>query len=451
MSLGHADHRTSQELRNAIHPELHSELRKIVGSHKSGHKEFCDTLKKVCEAKKMTRVTKHHPGFVPGTLRLTPEHVKMIRSRIWSSVWGTVFFWLWVLVGGFAFRALELPLEKQQAFEFDETIRQMTELANLTDAGSAGALLAELEAMARNETSPDPFVAESSEVRDPDTFQERIELLTEYAFQHSNAPSLAHDGAYDWELRSACFFAFTIVTTIGYGTFAPQTWGGQVLVIPYGVIGMAIAGFVLAKNAGFVTIAFDYIMYRFASKRYAAVVACGASLSILFFYLLFWTTAFHLNPSWNAGTVDEGPWTWTESLYYCFVSVTTIGFGDYTMDVTGAGFYAHLVFIYFGVGLFTQTLMTLPGIGVVSKLLNVGASNEPTDEELLFYIVNDLDPDADDRQRRKEELLQNITGTPEEIEAALKRAGLATPEAAGGRARTNDPSTPLLPQEGNTL
>eukprot|EP00943_MAST-04B_sp_MAST-4B-sp1_P000709 g709.t1 len=46
----------------------------------------------------------------------------------------------------------------------------------------------------------------------------------------------------NWGLHSSSFFAFTIATTIGYGSFAPVTNSGKVFVIFYGLIAIPITG-----------------------------------------------------------------------------------------------------------------------------------------------------------------------------------------------------------------
>jgi hypothetical protein len=46
----------------------------------------------------------------------------------------------------------------------------------------------------------------------------------------------------NWGLYSSSFFAFTVATTIGYGSFAPVTNSGKVFVIFYGLIAIPITG-----------------------------------------------------------------------------------------------------------------------------------------------------------------------------------------------------------------
>jgi hypothetical protein len=49
----------------------------------------------------------------------------------------------------------------------------------------------------------------------------------------------------NWEFSSAIFFVITIITTIGYGTFAPETSGGMVFTIFFAFLGIAYFGIVL--------------------------------------------------------------------------------------------------------------------------------------------------------------------------------------------------------------
>lgn len=41
-----------------------------------------------------------------------------------------------------------------------------------------------------------------------------------------------------WSFADSILFSFTLITTIGYGNIAPQTFGGRLFCIIYGFIGM---------------------------------------------------------------------------------------------------------------------------------------------------------------------------------------------------------------------
>ena len=53
------------------------------------------------------------------------------------------------------------------------------------------------------------------------------------------------DFSLNWDFPSAVFFVITIVTTIGYGTFAPATRGGKAFTVIFAFIGIAFFGMVV--------------------------------------------------------------------------------------------------------------------------------------------------------------------------------------------------------------
>lgn len=53
----------------------------------------------------------------------------------------------------------------------------------------------------------------------------------------------------NWYLSGACFYAFTVCTTIGYGNYAPITVGGKVFTVVYGLLSIPLAGALLVSVA----------------------------------------------------------------------------------------------------------------------------------------------------------------------------------------------------------
>ena len=49
----------------------------------------------------------------------------------------------------------------------------------------------------------------------------------------------------NWTFASAALFSFTVITTIGYGVFAPTTAGGRIFLVVYAMIGIPAAGITL--------------------------------------------------------------------------------------------------------------------------------------------------------------------------------------------------------------
>ena len=49
-----------------------------------------------------------------------------------------------------------------------------------------------------------------------------------------------------WDLNSAMFFCWTVITTIGFGSFTPMTWKGKSFTIGYSLPGLILVGYALS-------------------------------------------------------------------------------------------------------------------------------------------------------------------------------------------------------------
>jgi len=69
--------------------------------------------------------------------------------------------------------------------------------------------------------------------------------LQKYANGFEDVP----DEINHWRFSKALIFSFTIITTIGYGTFAPSTLAGQMFLVVYALIGIPVTGLSLGYIA----------------------------------------------------------------------------------------------------------------------------------------------------------------------------------------------------------
>ncbi|XP_036406025.1 potassium channel subfamily K member 5-like isoform X2 [Megalops cyprinoides] len=101
-----------------------------------------------------------------------------------------------------------------------------------------------------------------------------------------------------WNWPKAVVFAATIITTIGYGNIAPKTIAGRVFCIFYGLFGIPLCLTWISELGKF---------FRGRAKHLGQ-------------YLI------------RKGLTVEG-WSYVEGLYFSFVTLTTIGFGDIVAGV----------------------------------------------------------------------------------------------------------------------
>ncbi|XP_011444650.1 potassium channel subfamily K member 16 [Magallana gigas] len=126
-----------------------------------------------------------------------------------------------------------------------------------------------------------------------------------------------------WDFTGAFSFVVTVVTTIGYGNLAPRTYPGKVALVVYALIGIPIT-LIMLNYLG-------QLLTRL-STRVNKCRLCSAKplvnkvLNMVLIVMLGLTILFILPASAFSYFED---WTVLEALYYCFVTLSTIGFGDY--------------------------------------------------------------------------------------------------------------------------
>ncbi|XP_077017810.1 potassium channel subfamily K member 5 isoform X2 [Tamandua tetradactyla] len=145
----------------------------------------------------------------------------------------------------------------------------------------------------------------------------------------------------NWNWPNAVIFAATVITTIGYGNVAPKTPAGRLFCIFYGLFGVplcltwisALGKFFggRAKRLG-----------QFLTKRGVSLRKAQITCTAIF---IVWGVLVHLViPPFVFMVTEE--WDYIEGLYYSFITISTIGFGDFVAGVNPNANY-HALYRYF--------------------------------------------------------------------------------------------------------
>ncbi|XP_034254603.1 uncharacterized protein LOC117653210 [Thrips palmi] len=159
-------------------------------------------------------------------------------------------------------------------------------------------------------------------INDSETMNDLIPKLEQYCGKSFNIDPDRAD-PFKWHFYNAVFFVITVVSTIGYGNLAPTTPLSRILMIFYALVGIPMNGILLKSLA-------DYFAHFFlrARDKYKMHQHNGMSLAgSIMLYCSLGLFVFMLCPSFIFMYFER--WTFDESLYYAFVSLTTIGFGDF--------------------------------------------------------------------------------------------------------------------------
>ncbi|KFQ48766.1 Potassium channel subfamily K member 5, partial [Nestor notabilis] len=145
----------------------------------------------------------------------------------------------------------------------------------------------------------------------------------------------------NWNWPNAVIFAATVITTIGYGNVSPKTPSGRLFCIFYGLFGVplcltwisALGKFFggRAKRLG-----------QFLTKRGVSLRKAQITCTAIF---IVWGVLVHLVIPPFVFMVTEG-WDYIEGLYFSFITITTIGFGDFVAGVNPDANY-HALYRYF--------------------------------------------------------------------------------------------------------
>ncbi|XP_071539228.1 potassium channel subfamily K member 1-like [Panulirus ornatus] len=132
----------------------------------------------------------------------------------------------------------------------------------------------------------------------------------------------------NWSFGQSFFFSSTIVTTIGYGHVHPLSEGGKIFCIIYAMIGIPMTFILLTALVERLLIPATWLLYWLNSKLGHLYQPFNIRVFHLTIIGIISFVLFMVFPSLIFAKLEPG-WDFLDSLYYCFISLTTIGLGDY--------------------------------------------------------------------------------------------------------------------------
>uniref|UniRef100_H2SMM2 Potassium channel, subfamily K, member 17 n=1 Tax=Takifugu rubripes TaxID=31033 RepID=H2SMM2_TAKRU len=127
-----------------------------------------------------------------------------------------------------------------------------------------------------------------------------------------------------WKFTSSAVFAATVVTTIGYGNMSPSSTAGQIFCVFFALFGIPLNVVVLNRVGKYMLVIVKNISTLLEGKTKHEVRRSFANLALRLPCLL---CLFFVVPM-IMFQQQEG-WTYSEAIYYCFITLSTVGFGDF--------------------------------------------------------------------------------------------------------------------------
>ncbi|XP_072932918.1 potassium channel subfamily K member 6-like isoform X1 [Epargyreus clarus] len=238
-----------------------------------------------------TLYEEEHPPFQP--LFATSRFFGKARFTFLLVIY-IVFYLAYLVSGALVFSALEAPLENQIRLE---VIRAKQDFM----------------------------------MKHPEVLDDNLEALLDEVIRASNrgvSASRNVSGGPNWSFGQSLFFSSTVVTTIGYGHVTPLSKQGKLFCMAYALLGIPLTLVLLSALVERLLLPATAMLrslnaalghlYRPFTIRLVHLTIIVTML-VVFFLLIPAAVFAALEPEWD----------YLDSFYYCFVSLTTIGLGDY--------------------------------------------------------------------------------------------------------------------------
>ncbi|XP_017084532.1 two pore potassium channel protein sup-9 isoform X2 [Drosophila eugracilis] len=190
--------------------------------------------------------------------------------------------------------------------------------------------------------------------------------------------SESHKAGQQWKFTGAFYYATTVLTTIGYGHSTPSTVGGKLFTMCYAIVGIPL-GLVMFQSIGErVNRLSSYVI-----KAVRSSLRCKRTVASEVDLICVVTTLSSLTIAGGAAAFSkfEG-WSYFDSVYYCFITLTTIGFGDMValqrdnaLNRKPEYVMFALIFILFGLAIVAASLNLL-----VLRFVTMNTEDERRDE-----------------------------------------------------------------------
>ncbi|XP_030344883.1 potassium channel subfamily K member 3 [Strigops habroptila] len=188
-----------------------------------------------------------------------------------------------------------------------------------------------------------------------------------------------HKAGVQWKFAGSFYFAITVITTIGYGHAAPSTDGGKVFCMVYALLGIPLTLVMFQSLGERINTFVKYLLHRIKKcLGMRRVEVSMANMVTIGFFSCISTLCIGA-----AAFSYYEHWSFFHAYYYCFITLTTIGFGDYVALQKDEALQNKPQYVAFS---FVYILTGLTVIGaflnlVVLRFMTMNAEDEKRDAE----------------------------------------------------------------------
>ncbi|CAJ1077074.1 potassium channel subfamily K member 3a [Xyrichtys novacula] len=190
-----------------------------------------------------------------------------------------------------------------------------------------------------------------------------------------------HKAGVQWRFAGSFYFAITVITTIGYGHAAPSTDGGKIFCMAYALLGIPLTLVMFQSVGERINTFVRDLLHRLKNCLGMRRTEVSMANMVIIGFISCMST---LCVGALAFSHFEG-WSLFHAFYYCFITLTTIGFGDYVALQKEHALQTKLDYVAF------SFIYILTGLAVIGAFLNLAV--------LRFMTMNAEDEKRDAEQR----------------------------------------------------
>jgi len=173
-----------------------------------------------------------------------------------------------------------------------------------------------------------------------------------------------------WSLLPAAKYAFSLITTIGWGDLSPKTSAGKLFSMPFALLGFWLFASASAATADLIHRRILRNLLRSKQQRH------GPCDSACFRLRYAWVGMSMLVVWWMLATLifaATEEWAFGECAWFTIVSITTVGFGDFSPGFRGGGFFVQWAVLTLGLKMFA---LVKQGFNTTSKKPDSGQQSK---------------------------------------------------------------------------
>ncbi|XP_051833711.1 potassium channel subfamily K member 16-like [Antechinus flavipes] len=169
----------------------------------------------------------------------------------------------------------------------------------------------------------------------PEDVEQFVENLTHAVkkgiYPLGNSSELDHN---NWDFSNSFFFVGSTLSTIGYGTLSPKTAGGQIFCVIFALFGIPLNLIFLHQVGKTLSMLCEKLGKCLQSQ---GMKEKKIKFLTLLFFLMTGILIFLGLPSIVFHSTEG--WTYSEGIYFAFITLSTVGFGDYVVGAQPGKYY----------------------------------------------------------------------------------------------------------------